>query len=145
MASNNPCVTHQQDVIHPYFENSAQFLPSIQCEKDKFPSRRNLHHRRLFVRYITNKMEKEHELLSMLAKCNAGPSQASGTIKAAPLNAAPPPRTRKPKALSAKSSRLAKESTYITTASKESDSQDYYDTRNVFAAPPPPPPSAKFR
>jgi hypothetical protein len=135
-------------VIYPYFENQVQFLPSIQCEKDKFPSRRNLHHKRIFVRYITNKMEKEHELLSML-RSNTMPLNSStmNTVKV-PLN---PPhmlsKTKKPKASGHVSSvlgnRKKESSVYITT--KDSDSQNYYDTRTIFAAPPPPPPSAKAR
>lgn len=119
-----------------------QLLPSIQCEKGKFPNRRNLHHKRIFVRYITNKMEKEHELLSML-RSNTMPLNSS-TMNAAqvPLN----PKSRKPKtsSLAAANYRHKKESPiYIT--SKDSDSQNYYDTRTMFAAPPPPPPSAKTR
>lgn len=134
----------QLGVIHPYFESSPeQFLPSIQCERGKFPNRRNLHHKRIFVRYITNKMEKEHELLSML-RSSANMPLNSSTMKAVkvPLyTKTKPPRTS---SVVAANSRPNKDSSLYATC-KDSDSQNYYDTRTVFAAPPPPPPSAKMR
>lgn len=128
-SSKNRSATETPDknksLIYPFFGNQIQFLPSIQCEKDKFPSRRNLHHKRIYVRYITNKIEKEHEFISMIR---------SNTI---PLN-----NPLKSSSGQMKSKiNIEKDKTYLTSQ----DSEVYYDTKAIFAGPPPPPPSAKNR
>lgn len=107
--------------MYPFFGDSVQFLPSIQSDKDKFPNRKNLAHRRVFLRYVTNKIEKETEFVSMIR---------SNTMPIVQSSSKSP--TLKPKHIDKNYS------------SKDSES-NYYDTRAIFAAPPPPPPSAKFR
>ena len=111
-----------KNIVYPFFGSSVQFLPSLQCDKDKFPNRKNLHHKRIFLRYVTNKVEKESEFLTMV-RSNTMPIKANSY-----------------KPLSPK--KIVKEKGQIS--SKDSDT-NYYDTKAIFAAPPPPPPSAKFR
>lgn len=46
------------------FTGAFKFLPNILSDNNHFPNRKNFHHRRIFLRYLTNKIEKEHEFAS---------------------------------------------------------------------------------
>lgn len=43
------------------FSRAFQFLPNILSDGNHFPNRRNFHHRRIFLRYLTTKLERENE------------------------------------------------------------------------------------
>lgn len=60
-------------------------LPSIESEKNKFPNRRNFFNRRIYIKYLTNKIEKENEYLSML-RSNTQSRSSKSAYKPARLN-----------------------------------------------------------
>jgi hypothetical protein len=62
------------------FTGAFKFLPNILSDNNHFPNRKNFHHRRIFLRYITNKIEKEYEFASDV-KARASKSQTENTSR----------------------------------------------------------------
>lgn len=48
------------------FSRAFQFLPNILSDSNQFPNRKNFHHRKIFLRYLTNKIEKEQEFTTAI-------------------------------------------------------------------------------
>ena len=62
------------------FSKAFQFLPNILSDNNQFPNRKNFHHKRIFLRYLTNKIEKENEFASIVKSNLTAHSSRSNLI-----------------------------------------------------------------
>jgi hypothetical protein len=49
----------------PYSNSLPSFLPNIDAQKNRFPNRKNFFNRRIFLKFVTTKIEKENEFYSI--------------------------------------------------------------------------------